>query len=113
MPTTTKKPLWQKLMTKSKRKEKVMEMKRMEKARRKILIHATSVELRGTSKTSIGRKILHKCLKNYKRKKTKKAGAAVEEEHLLSIVDICDNVSMVQVDIEAAYVSPLIIDSEM
>jgi hypothetical protein len=38
------------------------------------------------------------------RKKTKKAGAAVEEEHLLSIVDICDNVSIIQVDIEAAYV---------
>ncbi len=31
-------------------------------------------------------------------------GAAVEEEHLLSIVNICDNVSIIQVDIEAAYV---------
>jgi hypothetical protein len=42
---------------------------------------------------------------NFQRKKTKKAGAAVEEEHLLSIVDICDDVSIVQVDIEAAYLS--------
>jgi hypothetical protein len=40
----------------------------------------------------------------FQRKKTEKAGAAVEEEHLLSIVNICDDVSIVQVDIEAAYV---------
>jgi hypothetical protein len=41
----------------------------------------------------------------FRRKKTEKAGAAVEEEHLLSTVDICDNISIVQVDIEAVYVS--------
>jgi hypothetical protein len=40
----------------------------------------------------------------YKGKKTEKAGAAVEEEHLLSFVNMCDNVCM-QVDIEEAYVS--------
>jgi hypothetical protein len=40
----------------------------------------------------------------FQRKKTKKTGAAVEEEHLLSIVDICDDISIVQVDIEAAYI---------
>jgi hypothetical protein len=41
----------------------------------------------------------------FQRKKTKKVGAAVEEEHLLSIIGICDDVSILQVDIEAAYVS--------
>ncbi len=39
----------------------------------------------------------------YKGKKTKKAGAAVEEEHLLSFVYMCDYVCM-QVDIEEAYI---------
>ena len=52
----------QKLMTKPKRKGKVVEKEMMEKAKRKRLIHATSVELRGISKTSVGIKILHKCL---------------------------------------------------
>jgi hypothetical protein len=44
----------------------------------------------------------------FQRKKTEKGGAAVEEEHLLSIVNICDDVSIIQVDIEAAYVLALI-----
>ncbi len=44
----------------------------------------------------------------YKGKKTKKLGAAVEEEHLLLFVDICDYVCM-QVDIEEAYVSAPIV----
>ena len=39
----------------------------------------------------------------YKGKKTKKAGAAVEEEHLLSFVYMCDYICM-QVDIEEAYI---------
>ena len=55
--------------------------------------------------------------KNFKGKKTEKAGGAVEEEHLLSIVGICDDVSIFCVDIDAAYVlapiNPLIMDSEM
>ena len=48
----------------------------------------------------------------FKRKKTKKAGAAVKEEHLLSFVDMYDNVILdtsacicIQVDIQEAYVS--------
>ena len=40
----------------------------------------------------------------FKGKKTEKAGAAVEEEHLLSMVDMCNDVSIFCVDIEAAYV---------
>ncbi len=44
MPMTTKKLLWQKSMTKSNKKEKVVQIERMEKARRKRLEHATSVE---------------------------------------------------------------------
>ncbi len=32
-------------------------------------------------------------------------GVTFEEEHLLSITDICDGFSIMQVDIEAAYVS--------
>ncbi len=41
----------------------------------------------------------------FKGKKTDKAGAAVEEEHLLSVVvDIWTDVSIFCVDIEAAYV---------
>ena len=40
----------------------------------------------------------------FKGKKTEKAGAAVEEEHLLSMVDICNDISIFCVDIEAAYV---------
>jgi hypothetical protein len=40
----------------------------------------------------------------FKGKKTEKAGAAVKEEHLLSMVDICDDVSIFCVDIEAAHV---------
>jgi hypothetical protein len=47
-------------------------------------------------------------LEKYKGQKTKKAGAAVEEEHLLSFVNMCDNVCM-QVDIEEAYVSAPIV----
>jgi hypothetical protein len=65
--------------------------------------HATIVELRGISKLSVGRKILCKCLRNSKARIPKNLGAAVEEEHLLSFVDMCDNVCM-QVDIEEAYV---------
>jgi hypothetical protein len=42
------------------------------------------------------------------KKKTKKAGAVVEEEHLLSIVNICDDVSIIQVDIEAVCVLALV-----
>jgi hypothetical protein len=44
----------------------------------------------------------------YKGKKTKKAGAAVEEEHLLSFVNMCDYICM-QEDIEDAYVSAPIV----
>jgi hypothetical protein len=44
MPPTTKKPLWQKLMTKSKRKVKVVRKERITKARRKRLKHAIIVE---------------------------------------------------------------------
>ncbi len=33
-------------------------------------------------KDSVGRKILHKCPRNFERRRQKKAGAAVEEEHL-------------------------------
>ena len=40
----------------------------------------------------------------FKSKKTEKAGAAVEEEHLLSMVDTCNEVSIFCVDIEADYV---------
>jgi hypothetical protein len=40
----------------------------------------------------------------FQKKKTEKAGAAVEEEHLLSNVDICVNVSIFSCDIEEAYV---------
>jgi hypothetical protein len=44
----------------------------------------------------------------YKGKKTEKAGAAIEEEHLLLFVDMCDYVCM-QVDIEEAYIlAPLV-----
>ncbi len=49
----------------------------------------------------------------FKGKKTEKAGAAVEEEHLLSLIDVCDNNDMIldtgakmmymQVDIQDAY----------
>ena len=48
-----------------------------------------------------------------KGKKTKKAGAAIEEEHLLFIIDMCDNdISAsicTQVDIQEAYLSSTII----
>ncbi len=44
----------------------------------------------------------------YKGKKTKKAGAAVEEEHLLLFADMCDDICM-QVDIKKAYVSAPIV----
>ena len=40
----------------------------------------------------------------FKSKKTEKAGAAVEEEHLLSMVDIFDDVIIFCGDIEATYV---------
>jgi hypothetical protein len=72
--TTKKKPLSPKLMTKSKRKEEVAEKERMEKARRKRLEHAIIVELRVTLKTSVGRKIRHKCLRNSKVRKQQKKG---------------------------------------
>ncbi len=45
------------------------------------------------------------------RQETKKAGAVVEEEHLLSSVDMCDNICM-QVDIKEAYVSAPIVSIE-
>ena len=61
-------------MTKSKRKEKVAEKERMEKASRKRLEHAIIVELRVTLKTSVGRKIRHKCLRNPKVRKQQKKG---------------------------------------
>ncbi len=70
--TTKKKPLSQKSMTKQKKKEKVVEKERMEKARRKRLEHAIIVELRGTSKTNVGRKIHHKCLRSFEARKQKK-----------------------------------------
>jgi hypothetical protein len=44
----------------------------------------------------------------YKGKKTEKAGAAVEEEHLLSFVNMCDCICM-QVDIEEAHASAPIV----
>ena len=40
----------------------------------------------------------------FKGKKTEKAGVAVEEEHLLSMVDIFDNIFIFYVAIEATYV---------
>jgi hypothetical protein len=44
----------------------------------------------------------------FRKKKTEKTGAAVEEEHLLSNVDICDDISIFCCDIEEAYVFVLI-----
>ncbi len=62
-----KKPLSRKLMTKQKRKVKVAEKERMERAKRKRLDRVIIAESRDTSKTSVGRKILHKCLRNFER----------------------------------------------
>jgi hypothetical protein len=49
--------------------------------------------------------------KRDKKKSTEKAGAAVEEEHLLLFVDMCDDIILdtcasfcIQVDIQVAYV---------
>jgi hypothetical protein len=67
-----KKPLLQKLMTKQKRKLKVVEKQRMEKARRKRLGCVIIAESRDTSRKCVGRKILHKCLRNCKRRKKKR-----------------------------------------
>ena len=58
-----KKPLSQKLTTKQKSKAKVADKQRMERAKRKRLKHVVIVESRDTLKTSVGRKILHKCLR--------------------------------------------------
>ena len=45
----------------------------------------------------------------FKGKKTEKEGAAVEVEHLLSTINICDDISNMQVNIEVAYVSAPIV----
>jgi hypothetical protein len=48
----------------------------------------------------------------FKGKKTENAGAVVEEEHLLSMVDTCNDISIFCVDIGAAYVLALITSIE-
>jgi hypothetical protein len=59
-------------MTKQKRKLKVVEKQRIEKARRKRLEHVTIAESRDTSRKNVGRQILHKCLRNFDRGKQKR-----------------------------------------
>ena len=54
-----------KVTTKQKRKLKVVEKQKMEKTRRKRLDCVTIVESWDTLKKSVGRKILHKCLRNF------------------------------------------------
>ena len=49
----------------------MVEKERMEKARRNRFECATIVDSRGTSKKSVGRKILHRCLKSFGRRKLK------------------------------------------
>ena len=67
-----KKPLSRKLMTKQKRKVKVAEKQMMERAKRKRLDRVIIAESRDTLKTSVGRKILHKCLRNFERRRQKR-----------------------------------------
>jgi hypothetical protein len=42
----------------------------------------------------------------FKGKKTEKAGAAVEEEHLLSLINVCDNNDMIFDDLSLARPDP-------
>jgi hypothetical protein len=64
--------------------------------------------MRGYIKVKCWKKDLFQMPEKYKGKKTKKAGAVVEEKHLLLFVNMCDNICM-QMDIEEAYVSAPIV----
>jgi hypothetical protein len=46
---------------------------------RKRLEHAISVELRGISKPSVGRKILHKCLRKSEKNRTRRKALKKQE----------------------------------
>jgi hypothetical protein len=76
---TKKKPLSRKLMTKQKRKLKVVEKQRMEKERRKTLERVIIAESGDTLKKSVGRKILHKCPRNFERRKQKRQERQLKE----------------------------------
>ena len=82
--------------------------------------------LKGHIKVNCWKKDPLQMPEKFKGKKTKKAGVAVEEEHLLSFIDVCDkNVILdtgasicMQVDIQEAYllttiIYPLIMNSEL
>jgi hypothetical protein len=73
--------------------------------------------LKGHIKVNFWKKDPSQIPEKFKGKKAKKAGVAVEEEHLLSFIDVCDeNVILdtgasicMQVDIQEAYLSTIII----
>jgi hypothetical protein len=90
---------------KVKEKGKVGGNRKDRKGKKKEIRTCNFCGVKGHIKDKCWKKVPSQMPEKIQRKKTKKAGAAVEEDHLLSVVNVCDNISIIQVDIEAAYVS--------
>ena len=77
----------------------MVEKERMEKAR-KMRIVLQPLWIKGHIKDKCWRKIFPKCLRNSKarvaKRKAQKMGAAVEEEHPLLFVNLCDKVILAE-----------------
>ncbi len=97
-----------------------------DKGKKKETCTCNSCGLKGHIKVNCWKKDPSQMPETFKGKKTKKAGVVVEEEHLLSFIDVCDkNVILdtgasicMQVDIQEAYllttiIYPLIMNSEL
>ena len=59
--------------------------------------------MKGHIEVNFWKKIPSLMPEKFKGKKIKKAGVAVEEEHLLSFIDVCDDNNNIFVDIQEAY----------
>jgi hypothetical protein len=74
------------------------------KGKKKATITCNHCGVKGHIEDKCWKKDLSQMPEKFQSKKTEKAGAAVEEEHFLSNVNICDDFSIFCVDTEAAYV---------
>jgi len=86
---------------KNKNKGKDCSKEKEDKGKKKMTCTCNHCQMKGHIKVNCWKKNPSLMPEKFKGKKTEKAGAAVEEEVLLSCIDVCD--SYMQVDIQDAY----------